>query len=187
MKKLVCFLFIVISTAFDATAAATNPFTGKYNNQMSFFVAQGVDSGFIVPPPARFVPFNILHLQYSQPTNFFRLPARQSLNIAQTIGFAKKYGWNWDSYITPMLFLSEDISLARFEKFFFATGVGIGLQAQQNERLGAKLLFQFKLIAGWHISDKWGLELFMQHFSNANTSPKNYSYGFYGIGVTYNF
>lgn len=188
MRKLITVIFC--ATAMSTTAAVgteRNTFTGDYKNQLSFYVGQGIDSGIIIPVPARFVPFYLFHLQYSQPTTFFGLPARQSLNIAETLGLGKKYGWDWDEYTIPMVFLSGDVALIDHDWFYFAGGAGVGLQAQQNERLGAKLLFQFKLTAGFHLNDKWALEVFMHHFSNANTAPENYSYAFYGLGVTYNF
>ena len=167
--------------------ADRNAFTGNYKNQIAFNVGQGIDSGIIVPAPARFVPFYLFHMQYSQPTTFFGLSARQSLNIAQTIGMGEKYGWEWDKYTIPMIFLSGDVAIAEYGDFYFGVGAGVGFQAQQNERLGAKLLFQFKITGGWHISDKWAMELFMHHFSNGNTAPENHSYAFYGLGVTYSF
>ena len=186
MKKLAILAFF-IGISCSAFGAEPNTFTGNYQNQIGFNLGQGIDSGIIVPLPLRPVPFYLVHLQYSQPTTFFRLPARQSLNLGQTIGTGKKYGWNWDKYTIPMFFITEDIALATFKWGYFAAGMGVGLQAQQNERLGAKLLFQFKLTGGVHLTDKWGLEIFMKHFSNANTAPENYSYAFYGMGVTYNF
>jgi hypothetical protein len=188
MKKLIFILSIaMVTVTADVCAATRNPFTLHYKNQIAFNVGQGVDSGFIVPPPTRFVPFYFAHLQYSQPSTFFGVPARQSLNIAQTLGFGNKYGWRWRKYTIPMVLMSEDILLADHDKFYFAGGAGVGLQAQENERIGSKLLFQFKLTAGWHINNKWGMELFVLHFSNANTAPENNSYAFYGLGVTYNF
>ena len=186
MKKIA----ISLCTLIFATCAAyadTNPFMGEYKNQIAFNIGQGVNSGFLIPPPTQLVPFYMLHIQYSQPTTFFKIPARQSINIGQTLGFGSKYGWDWDQYTIPMIFLSEDIALAHGDNWYFATSIGVGLQAQQNERLGAKLLFQFKLIGGYRINDKWGIELFIQHFSNANTAPENHSYAFYGAGFTYNF
>ena len=185
MKKLLVLLFLLFNVS--GVYAEQNPFVGDYKNQIALNLGQGIDSGFLLPPPFRPVPFTILHLQYSQPTTFFKLPARQSLNIAQTIGFGRKYGWNWNKYSIPMFFVSEDIALFQTKKFYFSGGLGVGMQAQQNERLGAKLLFQFKLIAGYKITDKLGAELFMQHFSNGNTARENYSYAFYGLGMTYNF
>lgn len=183
-------IFAILLCAFSLPAMADtkyNPITGYYKNQITFNLGQGVNSGFIVPPPTQIVPFYMFHIQYSQPTTFFGVSARQSLNIAQTVGFGNKYGWRWGDYTIPMALLSGDVLLGCYKDFYFAGGVGVGLQAQENERLGAKLLFQFKLTAGWHINHKWGLEFFIQHFSNANTAPENYSYAFYGLGVTYNF
>ena len=186
MKKIAVSLCALIFAA-PAAFADTNPFMGEHENQIAFHLGQGVNSGFLIPPPTQLVPFYMLHIQYSQPTTFFKIPARQSINIGQTLGFGSKYGWDWDQYTIPMIFLSEDIALAHGDNWYFATSVGVGLQAQQNERLGAKLLFQFKLIGGYRINDKWGIELFIQHFSNANTATENYSYAFYGLGVTYSF
>ena len=175
-------------TALPAMAGnAWNTFTGYAKNQLSFFLGQGIDSGLIVPPPLKPVPFYLLHLQYSQPTTFFGLPARQSLNIAQTLGLGSAYGWEWDKYTIPMIFMSGDVRLSEYKNLYVAAGAGVGVQAQQNERLGAKLLFQFKIMAGYHLNDRWGIEVFMHHFSNANTAIENYSYAFYGLGVTYSF
>lgn len=184
VKQTVIFLSILMCAT--NAVAADNPFTGKYENQIAFHLGQGIDSGFLVPPPARPVPFYMLHVQYSQPTTFFRIPARQSLNIGQTIGFGSKYGWRWDQYSIPMVFISEDIVIFSGKKWYYANGAGVGLQAQQNERLGAKLLFQWKMIGGYKLNDRTNIELFMQHFSNANTARENYSYAFYGLGITYN-
>lgn len=160
---------------------------GYYKNQIALNLGQGVNSGFIVPPPTQLVPFYLIHMQYSIPATFFGLAARQSINVAQTIGMGTRYGWQWDKFTIPMAFLSEDIAIAKYKNFYFAGGAGMGLQAQQNARLGAKLLFMFKLTAGWRLDEHWGLEVFMHHFSNANTARANYSYAFYGIGTTYSF
>ncbi len=188
MRMFIAILAIFITTTLPAAAADKwNAFTGYAKNQIAFNIGQGFDTGFLLPPPTRPVPFYLLHLQYSQPTTFFGLPARQSLNIAETLGFGRKYGWNWDDYTIPMVFLSGDVRLSEYRGLYVAAGAGVGLQAQENERLGAKLLFQFKLLAGYHINCRWGIEAYVSHFSNANTAPENYSYAFYGMGVTYSF
>ena len=96
MKKILASLFCIIFAT--NAVAAENPFFGKYENQIAFHFGQGIDSGFLVPPPARPVPFYMFHFQYSQPTTFFRVPARQSLNIGQTLGLGKKYDWDWKDY-----------------------------------------------------------------------------------------
>ncbi len=184
MKKL---LLLTICSIFATAASAHNPFFGEYQNQFSFTAGQGVNSGFLIPPPIEPVPFYLLTVQYSQPTTFFRLPARRSVNIGQTLGFGKKYGWDWDSYITPMIYLTEDVALLHGDRWYLSSGFGVGLQASENERLGAKLLFSFEIAYGYRITEEIGIEAFVHHMSNANTAEENNSYAFYGIGATYNF
>ncbi len=187
MKK-IAIILAISATANAAHAEANwNPFFGTAENQIAANIGQGVNSGIIVPPPTQFVPFNIIHLQYSQPTTFFKLPARQSMNVAQTIGYGKKYGWNWNKFSIPMIFASGDVALFHGDKWYFGPGAGVGLQAQQNDRISTKLLFQFKITGGYRITDNMNMELYIQHFSNANTGEENHSYAFYGAGVTYNF
>ena len=41
-----------------------------------------------------------------------------------------------------MIYLTEDIALFKYERLYMGAGAGVGLQAQENERLGAKLIFQ---------------------------------------------
>lgn len=181
-------LYPLILSCVVATAhAGTNPFFNGYENQIAFNFGYGVNSGFLLPPPTQFVPFNMFQIQYSQPTEFFRLHARKSLNIIQTLGHGSKYGWHWDKYTIPIAMLSEDVIPFHGQDWYTFIGLGVGMQAQQNERIGSKLLFGFKLGAGYKISDCVGIELFMQHYSNGNTAPENNSYAFYGLGLTYSF
>ena len=188
MKKIVFFFGAVLLCAPAAQAAQTsNPFMGYADHQVGVYMAQGVDSGFLVPPPTRLVPFYMLQIQYSQPTTFFKIPARQSLNFGETIGLGSKYHWDWDKYSIPMLFASEDLALMHGDCWYFSVGAGVGFQAQQNDRIGSKLLFQFKVAGGWRLTDTWAMEIYTQHFSNGNTAPENNSYGFYGVGMTYSF
>lgn len=160
---------------------------GTYQNQIAFGLGQGFDTGILLPPPVRPVPFYIATIQYSQPTTFFRIPARRSLNISGTIGLYEKYGWEWQDYSIPMIYATEDIALFRYKRVYAGMGAGAGLQAKENERLGAKLIFEFKVTFGYNFNEQWAAELFIQHFSNANTADENNSYAFYGLGFTYNY
>ena len=187
LKRRVYFGVVGLGVALSVNAWAFSPFMGDYENQIAVYGSLGVNSGFIVPPPCQMVPFYFLHLQYSQPTTFFRIPARKSINVGQTIGIGRRYGWNWEQYSIPMGFLSEDIVLLYGARWYLGAGAGVGLQVHQNERLGAKLLFQFKLAAAFRFTECTAAEVFVQHFSNANTAEQNNSYGFYGLGFLYNF
>lgn len=195
-----CDIFIRMKTVLECLSVATmsaiiavpahaefNPFMGDAQNQIALMVGQGFDQGFIVPPPFRPVPFYAVQMQYSQPATFFRMPARMSLNIVETIGMARKYGWDWKDYSIPIALASGDVALFYGCDWYTSVGGGVGLQAQQNDRIGSKLVFQLKLTAGYRFNDKWSAEFYIQHFSNANTAPENNSYAFYGLGVTYSF
>lgn len=191
MKKYILFLFLgiapTIAKAESLFLPERNPFMGKYENQIFYGIGQGFDTGILLPPPVRPVPFYIGTITYSQPTTFFRIPARRNLHISQTLGTNDKNGWRWQDYTTPIGYLTEDIALLRYHRFYIGAGAGAGLQVRENKRLGAKLLFQFKVTFGINISREWATEIFIQHFSNANTADDNHSYAFYGIGITHNF
>lgn len=191
MKRFILFLCLIICTnvslADSCLLPEKNPFMGTYQNQVAFGLGQGFDTGIILPPPTRPVPFYIGTFQYSQPTTFFRVPARRSINISETLGLYRKYGWDWPDYTVPMIYVTEDIALFKYNNIYAGTGAGAGLQAKENTRLGAKLLFQFKVMFGYNFNDKWSGEFFIQHFSNANTAEENHSYAFYGLGFTYNY
>lgn len=191
MKKILAILFALVLPNFTMADSCilpeNNPFMGTYQNQIAFGIGQGFDTGILLPPPVRPVPFYIGTIQYSQPTTFFRIPARRSLNVSMTLGLGEKYGWKWQDFTIPMAYATEDIALFRYERLYAGLGAGVGLQAQENKRLGAKLIFEFKVTFGYNFNDEWAAELFIQHFSNANTAEENNSYAFYGLGFTYNY
>lgn len=180
-------IFPGVAMADDWFLPNNNPFTGTYQNQTFYGIGQGFDTGILLPPPVRPVPFYIGTLTYSQPTTFFRIPARRNLNISVTLGLGEKNGWQWQDYSIPIGYATEDIALFRYKKLYMGAGAGVGLQVKENERLGAKLVFQFKVTFGYNITKEWATELFIQHFSNANTAEENHSYAFYGLGITHNF
>ncbi len=191
MKKftgiLIGLLIMTSANAENIESNTYNPMFGVHDEQMNFSIGAGIDSGQIIPVPARFVPFSLFQFGYSTPNTFFGLPARQTVNVGMTIGYGEKYGWNWDEYSIPMVYVAEDFLLAWGEKWYFGSGAGIGMQAEENERFGTKLLFQFKVFGGYQLSENYNAEAFMIHMSNGSTSLNNHSYAFYGLGITYKF
>ncbi|MDR0967265.1 MAG: acyloxyacyl hydrolase [Rickettsiales bacterium] len=187
MSKKLFFIVAAVSLCFcGVSRGAYNPFFGDAKNQVAFGLGQGFDDGFLVGLPVKIVPYYSFHSAYSQPTTFFRVPARQSINIDMNIGMGNARGWEWDNYSIPIIYLSEDVPLIYSHNWAVGTGVGMGFQGKQNNRLGSKLLFGFKLFGRYNINKTTGIELYMQHFSNGNTA-ENHSYLFYGLGLTYNF
>ena len=184
MKKLILIPAVMLCFA---AGAENSPFFGDYENQISLNFGHGTDAKWLLPFPGRRARFSMFDFKYSQPNNFFRLPGRQNINISYVHGWKDDSRWNWTDISIPIFYLSEDIALYHTDKWHFGTGVGMGMQLRENDRIGTKLIFGFKTFAGYRVSDRWNMELFMQHFSNGSTSDKNYSYNFYGFGFARNF
>ncbi|MCL2737554.1 MAG: acyloxyacyl hydrolase [Alphaproteobacteria bacterium] len=189
MKKTFVIVFPVLSAVccFRAADAARNPFFDGYAHQFGASMGAGVNGRQLVPPPVKPVPFSELHLQYSVPTTMFYLPARFSMNVSQTVGFGRKYGWDWTSYSIPILYLTQDVSPLHGEKWYAGLGAGGGFQLVKNERISSTFLFTFKIFMGYRFTERMAGEFYVKHFSNGTLTPENYSYGFYGLGITYNF
>jgi len=168
-----------------------NPLFGDTKNQFFLNIGQGIAGTWMLELPKNPVPFNMFHFQYSQPIKFFRLPARLSLNIKQTIGYGEsecQYGiWDWRDFTTSILFLSTDYLLIWTNKWYLGNGIGTGIQMRENDRIGTKFLLGLKLFMGYNITESWRMEVFFNHLSNGSTAPQNYSYNFYGLGFGYNF
>ena len=191
-------LFVALSLFCAPVLAADNPFFGEKQNQLSITIGQGFDSGELIAVKHlnHIAPYYMFNLQYSQPTTFFRLPARQSINLVKTIGLKDKnydggcrHGTDceWTEYGAEIFMLSEDVSLYDINNWYFGTGMGIAIQGKENQRLDTKFLMGFRLFAGYKLNDSWSLELVMQHFSNGDTGVENNVYDFWGISAAYNF
>lgn len=187
MKKIILSLPVILACGGYARAENYNPFFVGHRHQVAFSLGTGVNNGIIVPLPSQFVPFAEIHVQYSVPDTLFYLPSRLSANISQTVGFGKKYGWEWSEYSIPIFYITQDVVLLHSRNVYFGMGAGGGFQVAENDRIGSKLLFTLKVFTGYRFNEKFAGEIYVKHFSNGNTAPQNYSYAFYGIGVTYNF
>jgi len=189
MKKLFAIVFLLSFATFciHAHGAGHNPFFGDYRHQAGLSLGTGVNDSYLVPPPTKPVPFSELHAQYSVPSTLFYFPARFSMNITQTVGFGDKYGWDWPRYSIPILYLTQDLALLHGEKWYAGAGAGAGFQLKKNDRISSTFLFTFKVFAGYKFTERTSAEFYIKHFSNGTTTPENFSYGFYGLGITYNF
>lgn len=202
MKKLLTVFFglvLCISPAIaNGDAKSFNPFFGDKQNQALLAIGQGFDSGELIAfkhlgHPA---PYYMVQMTYSQPTTFFKLPARQNINGFLNFGFddANYNGGcrypgtcDWADYTTQIFTLSEDVALLYNDRFYVGVGMGVGVQGKYNDRLNTKFLLSFRLSFGYRMTDRFGMELAMQHFSNADTGTENNVYDFWGLGVTYSF
>ncbi|MCL2737504.1 MAG: acyloxyacyl hydrolase [Alphaproteobacteria bacterium] len=186
MKKLIL-VPVFMLCGFAAAADFAPPMFGGHRNQIAINVGQGTDATWLLPLPGRRAWFAMYEFRYSQPNSFFRLPGRQNLNIAYIHGWRDDDNWAWTDVTVPLFYWSQDAVLYSTRNWYHGGGMGVGMQLQENDRIGTKLIFAFKLFSGYRLSDTWNMELFMQHFSNGSTSDANYSYNFFGVGFVRNF
>jgi hypothetical protein len=193
MKK-ITLIILFCSSILLMKSRAENPIFGEKQNQIMFNIGQGINRYWMIEPPMDFVPFNLLHFQYSQPMKFFRLHARKSLNIAHTLGWGEKFinpytgrYWDWREMNRFLAFLSLDVPLVRSNRFYAGFGISTGVQHYPTQRINSMFLIGVKTFCGIKINDDWRLEFFLQHFSNARTERPNLSYNFWGIGFGRNF
>lgn len=208
MKKVIVGLFFMFSSPaaaefhfFAGMDRVGNPLFGDKESQIMINLGQGVNQLSLIAAPDMPVPFGMIGFQYSQPVSFFRLPARMSINAIQTVGWGQKYQydgyvddgtiqtfiWDWTKYQTQLAMLSVDCLIAWTSRWYFGSGLAIGVQGKENMRIGTKFLTGFKIFAGYAVAENWRIEMFMQHYSNGSTDLQNYSYNFIGIGAGYNF
>ncbi|MDR1027037.1 MAG: acyloxyacyl hydrolase [Rickettsiales bacterium] len=192
------FLLLIAHCALLITGAAgANPMFNGAARQISVYLGQGTDGTYLYPD-GHIVPFYLAHIAYSMPNTFFGLPARQNVDVAGTMGFGKTKNyapddaapmaeWDWENYSDAMVYFSEDAALLSGERWWAGAGMGMGMQAHQNERIGTKLIFGLKAFVGMRVSEMWNMEIFSQHFSNGSTDLVNNSYNFFGLGATRNF
>ncbi len=167
--------------------SAPNPMFGNdRQNSFTFYVAQGTGAGtlakMVAPWMWEFEPMTAFMLQYSQPLTIFRLPARQSLNLVQNIGYESDDGFDFVA-----LGISWDVSLFDWRGFYIGFGLGPYMRDTADWRVDSRLVFGEKFFIGYTMSDRWRAEWFTLHFSTGDFSEANEGFNYTGLGFSYSF
>ena len=195
-KFLRCAVCTISLYLFIPLSLYANPFFGEGQDNMVMLAAgRAAAATWLLPiGEGGMVPFGYLRASYYQPNTSFRLPGRQSVNVMQTFGWGESrhrsrdgYVWDWTGFETTFLYFQQDVALFYGRNWYTGMGMGMGMQARENERVGTKLVFSFKVFAGYAVTDSLRIEAFMHHFSNGSTQVENYSYNFMGVGFGYSF
>jgi len=204
MKKIIILTALILHSAFYIlhSANAANPFFGEdHENKIFVGLSRGLSTGWLFPnPDDQTVPMGQFQIGYSVPNTFFHLPGRQSINGMVMLGWGTSVDhrymdetgdpmvWNWKEVAetAQIAYFQQDVSLFWGEDWYFGTGVGIGMQRHENDRINTKLVFSFRLFAGYAITENWRVETYFQHFSNGSTGT-NFSYNSIGFGLGYSF
>lgn len=164
-----------------------NPMFRKNDiNSIGIYIGQGTGSGTLLklfkPDIWDISPMTMAMLQYSQPTTFFRLPARQNLHFIQNTAINSAAGLSFSA-----LGISLDASLFNWNGFYTGFGIGIYMRDNRDRWVESRLVFGEKFFIGKNISDRTRAEIFTQHFSNGNFTQTNEGFNFAGLSVIYSF
>lgn len=185
MKKIlltihVCLLSV---TAFGAD----NPmFTNNTQNTIALHVAQSTGDGtllkLIQPGLWDISPMTMFMLEYSQPQEIFRLPARINLTLTENIGYHNTHGLSFSA-----IGVSWDIAVLQWRGFYLGAGIGPYMRNKIDRWVSSRLVFGERIFFGKNISTKWRTEIFTQHFSNGNFTELNRGFNYTGFKISYSF
>lgn len=164
-----------------------NPMFAKDDiNSFGIYIAQGTGSGTLFklfkPDLWDFSPMTMVMLQYSQPTTFFRLPARQNISFVQNTAYNSGVGLSFSALGTSL-----DASLFNWRGFYTGLGIGVYMRDNRDRWVESRLVFGEKFFIGKTVSEKCRIEFFTQHFSNGNFTDKNEGFNFTGLSAIYSF
>ena len=193
MKRIVLSLFVI--GAAEVARAAANPFfPAGSENQIS--LAGGASTGpggnmhaiifgtWLKHTNQDYLePFYYAKLEYSQPSVFFRLPARINLSVGSTLGETR----DRNATAQAIAGISEDIALVNWRGFYFGLGFGGFIQGRTTERQASQFVFGAKSFFGYRWSDALSTEIGGIHYSNAQLQSPNHGYNFMHLTMLYNF
>ena len=148
-----------------------NPFMGTYQNQIFYGIGQGFDTGILLPPPVKPVPFYIGTITYSQPTSFFRIPARRNLNISVTLGLGEKNGWKWQDYTIPIGYSPKISPCSAINEFIWEPVPALDYRPKKT-RVWAQNYFSNSKLCLVIISTENGRLNYLSNIFQTQTPPK---------------
>ncbi len=184
MKKI---FLILLSISCSQMAFANNPMFGTdTQNSMTLYAGQGTGSGslfkLVDPFLWDFEPMTVFMLQYSQPTEVFRLPSRINLSFVQNFGYHRDHGLSFMA-----VGISWDIAVINWNGFYLGAGIGPYMRDSRDRYVESRLVFGEKFFIGKNITDRWRAELFTLHFSNGDFTEINHGFNYTGLAINYSF
>lgn len=184
MKKSFLFLYALL---YAQAAFANNPmFANNTQNSITLYTGQGTGSGslfkLVDPFMWDFEPMTMLMLQYSQPSELFRLPSRINLSFVQNFGYHHDHGLSFMA-----IGISWDVAIINWKGFYLGGGIGPYMRDSRDRYVESRLVFGEKFFIGKNITDRWRAEFFTLHFSNGDFTEINRGFNYTGLAINYSF
>ncbi len=184
MKKSFLFLYALL---YAQAAFANNPmFANNTQNSITLYTGQGTGSGslfkLVDPFMWDFEPMTMLMLQYSQPSELFRLPSRINLSFVQNFGYHHNHGLSFMA-----VGISWDVAVINWNGFYLGVGIGPYMRDSRDRYVESRLVFGEKFFIGKNLTDHWRTEFFTLHFSNGDFTEINRGFNYTGLAINYSF
>lgn len=184
MKKSFLFLYALL---YAQAAFANNPmFANNTQNSITLYTGQGTGSGslfkLVDPFMWDFEPMTMLMLQYSQPSELFRLPSRINLSFVQNFGYHHNHGLSFMA-----VGISWDVAVINWNGFYLGVGIGPYMRDSRDRYVESRLVFGEKFFIGKNLTDRWRAEFFTLHFSNGDFTEINRGFNYTGLAINYSF
>lgn len=185
MKKYAVCLFL-LSVIAPNTVHANVMFGDDTQNSITLYAAQGTGPGtlfkLIQPGLWDISPMTMVMLQYSQPMEIMRLPARMNVSAVQNFGYESSHGLSFFA-----AGVSWDVAVPLWCGFYAGIGIGPYMRDSHDRYVSSRLVFGEKVFIGKNITDQWRAELFTLHFSNGDFTETNRGFNYVGMGINYSF
>lgn len=182
MKRALIFCLCLLPLCANA-----NPmFAPNARNNIGLYVAQSTGHGnlghLMWPWDWDFNPTTIVMLQYSQPIEILRLPARVNVHALQNFAYHHDSGASFGA-----IGISWDIVFASICGWYFGAGLGPYMRDSGDKYVESRLVFGERVFIGKNIGDRIRAEIFTLHFSNGDFTEMNHGFNFLGLGFNYSF
>ncbi len=182
MKKI--YTLFILLTPFNTIA---NPMFGQ-NTQNSIGIHIGQSTGhgdlghLVLPWEWKFGPMTAVMLQYSQPIQILRLPARINIHALQNFAYRGADGASFGA-----IGISWDIAFLSWCGWYFGAGLGPYMRDSGDQYVESRLVFGERVFIGKRINNRTSAEIFTLHFSNGDFTHTNHGFNFLGLALNYSF
>jgi len=174
----VMLITMVSGSSFASNDASNNAIFGEFQNQILISSGQSIRSGFEVED------LFTASAAYSQPSDFFRIPGRITLEAGRFEGRDKVD--NFSQYDLNFLGISQDFQIFSIGGLYSTLGLGGYIKSETTNRISSKFTFGQKFAIGYNFGSV-SLETYIRHFSNGTLTEYNSGQNFYGLSLGYNF
>ncbi len=170
MKKIILLLTLLTTPAYP-----NNPLFNNYTNQITMQTGKSIRSTS--------EHLYQLTIQYSQPNTFFRLNAKQTIELTTIQGINETTQYNQPI----MAGISEEVNVLHLYNIYLTLSLGAYIKANKTTRINSKFTFGQKIALITILNHNYNLEVFLRHLSNGSLTELNSGQNFMGIAVSRNF